>query len=148
MGRGFRAEMAMESTGSSSFPSLTFKKTGEEIRSAISARIGKNGDLTAAASRTIGEICKRREVKVEDVIDDDPGLREQKLSTYAENASGRLAAKTALEALQADIEQLRRESWVIDRVRRENADLARVHNNIETDRRFDLTFFELESLGF
>lgn len=140
---------AVESSSESHFGSLKFEKTGSEIQRGIDTRVEALSASISASESRITEICKRREIDATDILkDEDAEATNQKVGAYSTALSEQMQAKTALEKLNADMQQLRTETWGIQGARSEIARLTTVKKNIETARKFDLTFRELSALGF
>ena len=135
-----------------SFPTLRFKKTSGEIKTAILARVKVLQERQEKLRTEVGEICKRWDLPPAEVY--DAGDDEDAINTYSTKMSsnidnGRQMNKGIVLQLQNDTRRLRD-------LGREHADriktleeLNRVSMNLGVDsREFDLTFDELATLGF
>lgn len=131
------------------FEHLRFVKSGDEIRRSIDGRIVALEHQTSASELRIAEICKRREIDAKDFTEDrDARSISTKLGSYGEALGSTLSSKSAIEKLQADMNQLRTETWGILGARITIGSLVRVKKNIDSAQRFELNYAELETLGF
>lgn len=142
-------ENAMAAVGGTrDFANLRFKKNTAEIREATAKRVALLQSEIRSAELRIGEICKRREVSPSEVLGQNAHETVEKIGAYSTSNADRYQGKTAMEKFNADMAQLRSESWGIEHARTTITMLTRVHNNLEPGCLFDLDYHELTTLGF
>lgn len=126
---------------------LTFIKTGDEIRKAITGRIAvQKGEIEKLQSE-INDICKRRDIDVKEVI--DSAVDHTRIEAYETKAMSNVAQTNALmNALQLDLNRLRVNSSMIISVRNDIDFLDRVARNIAPEGKFELFYNDLVSFGF
>lgn len=133
---------------------VKFNKTGAEIVASLNKKVE---GLQAKAAETQGKIetvCKARELDPNEVI--EAGEDAEKVATYSNKMSNSLGngsyqnvPKTVIEALQADINNLRVWGSRIARLKGDINECLRVKNNIKGDTTvFVLDYSELVALGF
>lgn len=150
MARKWAMEVGMAGPMTPSYDSnLRFEKTGAEIQRSIDGQISTLNGLVAESEKIITDICKRREIDAADLLkDDDRESLNQKVEAYGSTLSQHMQAKSALELLNADMQELRAQTWGIQHTRAEVEALARIKKNLQAERKFDLTYSELKRLGF
>jgi len=131
---------------------LRFKKTGGEIILALSKQKQALQTSAEKLAAQIKEICERRELTLEEVLsagDDEARTQAYTTKLLGAGPSTRVSLpRSAVEALQADVEQLQFCGRSHALVTRKLADVQRIIENLETERTFDLTLDELTNCGF
>lgn len=128
-------------------PNLKFEKSGDEIRMAIDSRITELTNDNANDVEEVKKIAKDRGVETEEVLaaGDDESLV-QAYSTKAMNNAPR--ASTLVRQLEEDLMKMRRYAANVATRNVMLGELARVKKNIQSTRKFDLSFDEICTLGF
>lgn len=133
-------------------PTLRFSKTGAEIKKAIETRIELTKKIRDASKAVMEEICKRREIDLDTVLDDTEvhtargvmPLYESRMSEAIDENS----PKSFIDRLQEDLSTLKGHRSLVQAATIEIYDLHRIRSHLEDDRKFDLPYGELVELGF
>ena len=86
---------------------IKFKKTGEKIAETVNALIGKIGNDIEALQTGLAEICKRRDVTVQEVVEADDERKIDSYSTKALNGLGGARQNAIIADLQEDLATMR-----------------------------------------
>lgn len=128
---------------------ILFKKTGLEIKQSIEEVVKLLEEKSAKAKTDIEEICKRRELDPNEVI--EAGTNENAVQTYstkAETSMGGGRTNSLIRELQNDLFALRQHAAAIESYKNDIDSLRRTQKNIEPERAFDLSYQELVEFGF
>lgn len=135
-----------------SLPNMRFKKTGMQIRTAVELLIASyNKDITKAKEEIIA-ICKKREIDADELVDvDDVHTFNRMSARYAndmETQSVGITANKMVKEMQADMQALRDLQHKVPQLFEFKEAYGKVVTHIEPERIFDLTYDELQKLGF
>lgn len=132
------------------FVSLRFSEKGSVIKERISRFVAKitNEDITHYRYE-LKQLCDDRQVDIEEALEaaDDHEAHGHISAKYT-NAPGAPRGNAQLQALQTDLDRIKRLVFDITYEERRIKNLERIADNIEADRVFDLTYTELAELGF
>lgn len=143
---GGRGEMLAAGHGHHT-ETLRFTKTGAEIQGSLEKKIGLILKDIEEDKKEIAEICKKRDLTVDEVLgaDDD-----EKVEAYSSKAMSNSPSKvsSAVRELQQDLDNLKAFTWGIKNQESQITNFNRIKSNIEPGRKFDLTYSELVEYGF
>lgn len=133
---------------------VKFTKTGKDIVTSLTKKVGTLNKKGEELQAKISEVCKARELDPKEVI--EAGEDAEKVATYSNKMSNSVGGgtyqnipKTVIEALQADINNLRVWGSKLARLKNETIECERViHNLPESGVSFTLSYDELVTLGF
>lgn len=133
---------------------VKFQKAGKDIIGSLNKRIEDRIGKSEEFKTKIAEVCKNRELDPKEVI--DAGEDAEKVASYSNKMSSSMAPggnfqsvpKGLVEALQADINNLRVWGSKVARLKTEITDYERVRNNIKEADSFVISYDELVQLGF
>lgn len=130
------------------FENLRFKKDGGAIKSAIEKRRDAVLKVLGEDQNRIAEICKRRQMDVEEVL--AAGDDEEAVNTYTAKAFSNVPARSniVIQELQNDLNLVRTLVRGTQNLIALKEKLETISNNVERERSFDLSFEELRALGF
>ncbi len=132
---------------------VKFTKSGKDIIASLTKKVSGLNAKGEELKAKIAEVCKARELDPKEVI--EAGEDQEKVATYSNKMSNSVGGgsyqnipKTVIEALQADINNLRVWGSKLARLKAETVECERVINNIAADTSFSVSYEELSYLGF
>ena len=127
--------------------SLKFSKPGSAIRASVATVITDINKGIDEKVTTLTQICKRREVDPKEVI--EAGSDATRIENYSSRAlTNAPQANSLLRELEKDLNMIKSLGISISMDKDEIESLSRISNNIELDRKFDLSYDELVQFGF
>ena len=124
---------------------LKFHKTGLQIKDSISVIIQGHNAKIEEFKTDARQICKIREIPFEEVFGAEDT---NQVENYTTKAMSNVVAKTAMEALQKDLNELQEMVSAIKYAEGTIKYFERICRNLEPERVFDLSSTELTTFGF
>lgn len=144
----FHMSVDVGSTMPASWPNLKFQKDGDEIKTAIDRKVAELAGKIETARLRVGEICTEAQIDAKAFLAGTGDEREALLNAALDRVTKDTNSPEIIAKAGDGAQLLRRWTKRVDHLQLFVDDLLAVKKNIESKRKFDLTFSELIDLGF
>lgn len=127
---------------------ILFQRTGAEVKEAIEKKIREHVQREETLTSELGEICRRRELDVAEVLEADDDEKVQQYSSKAANSIGSARTNSIVRELQLDLDKIRQHSRHIALRRAAIERLQLLARVIRPTESWALTYGELVLFGF